>query len=514
MSFFRLVPLLLLTVLPAMAADDPAPAGAPVAPSSPAASSPAPEPLQAVLASLSQDPLFGTAAVSVQVVDAATGAPVYAWGDDRALTPASTMKLLTAATALHALGPTWRFPTWIMKTGDIDDKGVLTGSLYVKGQGDPTMVVERLWRLAADLHLMGISEVKGDVVFDAAYFEDTTMVPGWDKDEDLASAASYYSALGALSVNYNIATIVMRPGTKAGEATTAVFDTPTAVVEVDNHVTTGRARSKTWIKLERKLDEETGTHSTYTLTGNIAVDDGIQHLYPTLADPLGNYMGALQGVMAQQGIKVKGKYKAGPTPSDAQLFHTVWSEPLTDVLADMNKQSNNFMAEQILRAVGAEKVGLPGTTAKGLSVVQSYLGQLGVQESAFKLVNGSGLSRQVLVPPSLVNHVLVDMHNSVELGPEFLQTLAVGGRDGTLRWKFRQDALAGRVRGKTGSLNGVRALAGYVQATDGRTFAFTFLVNDIDGAGGRAWKAYDALVAALAGVGADLADGAEEAEAP
>ncbi|MDP2317279.1 MAG: D-alanyl-D-alanine carboxypeptidase/D-alanyl-D-alanine-endopeptidase [Pseudomonadota bacterium] len=470
-------------------------------------------PLASALESVSQDPIFADSVVSLQVVNVRTGEEVYSWGEDRSLVPASTMKLLTTAAALRALGPEYHFPTWILHDGELGADGVLAGSLYVKGQGDPTMVVERMWRMTQDLKVRGIKEVKGDIVFDDRYFAGTTLIPGWDKEEDLESGPTYFATLGALSVNYNVATMVVRPGAGPGQAAIAEFDCPTAAVVLENKLVTGSKNSRKWVKIERTLDEETQKITTFTLTGNIPAESQTDFYYRTLADPLGNYIGAMQSVFKQQGIKVKGSFRAGATPPDAPLFHRIDSESLAEIVATTSKHSNNFMAEQVLRSVGAERYGLPGTTENGVRVIADYLASLGVPADQYRLVNGSGLSRDVMLRPSAVNAVLLDMYRSPDLGPEYVASLSVGGRDGTLWSRFREDGMAGRVRGKTGTLSGVHCLAGYVHAADDEVYAFTFLVNELDGALSRARKAHDRLVLTVAGATGNVADGVE-AEPP
>lgn len=504
-----LIVLFALAALPAFAQEeaDEAPATAAEAPAATVAG----RPLSESLAALAADPLFSQAAVSVQVVDVADGSVVWQHGDDTPRVPASTMKLLTTAVALRELGPSWRFPTWIMVDGEIDAAGVLDGNLYIKGQGDPTMVVERMWRMVMDLRLRGLKEVKGNVIFDDTYFADTTQIPGWSNPDDLVEGPTYFAPLGALSVNYNVATLVIRPGAAVGQPAVVEVELPTPAVVVVNQVTTGSSRSRKWFKLERELDE-TGKIATFTVSGNIPADEEPAQLYRAISDPLGNYVGAMRTVLAQHGVKVRGQMKAGPTPSDAKLFHTVRSDTLAEVLAVVDKQSNNFMAEQVLRTVGAEKYGLPGTTEKGLRAVEEYLAGLGATPDDYHLVNGSGLSREILLRPSLINAVLADMDRDPRFNAEYRAALAVGGRDGTLWSRFRDDALAGRVRGKTGTLNGVHCLAGYVDAADGHTYAFSFLVNDLEGASARARRVHDQLVVALAGGTGDVADGQEAPE--
>ncbi len=508
--------LLVALAVPAFAQDDEplsGPAGAAIGQPAPVAqrvSRPAPPPpLASALAPLTEDALFSTAAVSLQVVNVRTGEEVYAWGEDRPLLPASTMKLLTTAAALRTLGPDFRFATWVLAGGELDGAGVLDGNLYVRGQGDPTMVVERMWRLAHDLKLRGLREVSGDIVFDESYFSGPTTVPGWDKEHDIESGPTYFATLGALSVNQNVATIVVRPGEQAGEAAIAEFDSPTAAVVLKNEVGTGSKTSRAWVKIDRRVDPETGKITTFNLTGNLPAGGTTERYHRTIADPLGNYIGLMQLLFKQHGIRVRGSWGGGVTAASATLLVKAESEPLAEIVAATSKQSNNFMAEQLLRVIGAERLGLPGTTEKGALVVADYLQSLGIQKDQFHLINGSGLSRDITLRPSAVNAVLIDMHHSPEFGPEYVASLSVGGRDGTLRSRFREDGMAGRVRGKTGTLAGVHCLAGYIHAADDEIYAFTFLVNEIDGALSRARKVHDRLVLTVAGTTGNLADGSE-----
>lgn len=503
--------LVLAFALPAFAQDPAAPPAAGTTTGAAAAlpALPPGSPLAGLLAGVTEDPIFANSQVSLQVVNVRSGEEIYAWGDDRALVPASTMKILTVAAALRTLGPDYRFPTWVMHDGELGADGVLDGALYVKGQGDPTMVVERMWRLAQDLKMRGVREIKGDVVFDDRYFAGSTLVPGWDKEEDIESGPTYFATLGALSVNYNVATLVVRPGASAGQSAIVELDTPTPAVVVENKVTTSRKGSSPRIKIERKLDEETGKITTFTLTGTYPAEGETEFYYRTIADPLGNYIGALQSVFRQQGIKVRGAWRAGATPAAAELLLKSESVPLSEIVSLISKHSNNFMAEQVLRSMGAEKYGLPGTTENGARVVTDYLSALGIPAEDYRLVNGSGLSRDITLKPSVINAVLLDMYRDPQFGAEFVASLSVGGRDGTLWSRYREEGMAGRVRAKTGTLSGVHCLSGYVHAADDEIYAFTFLVNGIDGALSRARKAHDRLVVTLAGTAENIADGGD-----
>lgn len=519
-----LLPLVILLAPSAFAQDEEAaptaptaPAEAPALPASPGGPpalpvAPVATPaLPAALAEVANDALFSSAQVAVRVIRARDGQVLWEYGDDRPMIPASTMKLLTAATALHSLGPAYRFPTWVMVDGEVDANGVLDGNLYIKGQGDPSMVSERMWRMALDVRLRGIKEIKGNVIFDDSYFQDGTLIPGWTEEEDLDEGPTYFPPLGALSVNYNIAALVVRPGAAAGQPAVVEFESPTPAVALEGSMSTGSTRSRYWVDLDREVDPDTHV-ATFTIKGNIPSDEGAKTVYRALSDPLANYIGTFSPILKGQGIKVKGAFKGGTTPDKARVLVTEYSDPLVDILAQMNKKSNNFMAEQVLRCVGAEKYGLPGTTEKGLRAVQEYLGSAGVKPDAATLVNGSGLSRGVTLRPSALTSVLEEMYNDPEVGPEFVTTLSVGGRDGTLAYRFREDGMEGRMRGKTGTLNGVSTLAGYVRAADGEVYAFAFLANDIDGASSRARRAHERLVLTLAGTTSNVADGQEEVD--
>jgi D-alanyl-D-alanine carboxypeptidase/D-alanyl-D-alanine-endopeptidase (penicillin-binding protein 4) len=458
--------------------------------------------LAAALAAGEQDAIYGNATVGVQVVNIRTGEEIYHFGDDAPLAPASVMKIVTAATALRELGPAYRIPTWVLADGDIDSAGLLAGSLYIKGQGDPSMDSARLWRIVSDLKMRGIQEIKGDLVLDASYFEaGASIIPGWSNSEDLANPPAYFPLLGALSVHQNMVTMSVRPGGATGQPAVTQVEVPFPGVVLQNEVKTGSRASRPWIKVERTVDSA-GTVATFKLTGNVPVDGAAETFWRPVADPLGQYAAALTKVLQQQGVRVRGRIRPGLTPTAAKLVLRSESDPLGELLAFAQKTSNNFYAEQVLRVVGAEKRGLPGTTAKGIDVVGAYLESLGIGRRDVTLINGSGLSRDMRLRPSNVTAVLLDMSQDPDLGPEFEASLSVAGRDGTLWSRFRDDSMAGRLRGKTGTLAGVSTLAGYVRAADGERYAFTFFANAIPGVPGRARKAHDRLVATLAGTSA------------
>jgi serine-type D-Ala-D-Ala carboxypeptidase/endopeptidase (penicillin-binding protein 4) len=445
--------------------------------SAPALAQSPPSPLVSVLAPMMEDRALEGAEVAVQVVEVRSGQTVFSHGADQALMPASVMKSITSAAALKTLGPNFRFSTSFRSTAELDEDGVLDGDLYVKGTGDPTLVVEKLWKMVQDLKLRGLTSIDGDVVLDDTHFDSEYLISGWGKKVDIASGPSYFAPLGALSLNYNTVSIVVIPGPNVGSDARVVLETPAHVVELESTIkTVGRGR-KGWAKVEREIDPKTHVLK-FKLEGEIALDSDPDRHYRAVHDPLSWTGSVLKGLLEKEKIKVSGRYRRGETPNRAEELAGMLSPPLGEILNHTNKYSSNFMAETVLKAMGAAKYDAPGTTAKGLRVISGYLESLGVPSSDYQLVNGSGLSEGIRIKPSVTSAVLVDMYRDPRVGPEYMSSLAVSGGDGTLRNRFDEKDEEGRLRGKTGSIDGVFCLTGYAHALSGEVYAFTVLANN------------------------------------
>ncbi|MFT4977417.1 MAG: D-alanyl-D-alanine carboxypeptidase/D-alanyl-D-alanine-endopeptidase (penicillin-binding protein 4) [Myxococcota bacterium] len=436
--------------------------------------------LSSVLDPLQEDRLFREADIGIQVVNATTGEEVYAHRADEAFVPASVMKAVTAAVALRTLGPAYRYTTALLthEDNELDAEGTLLGDLYVWGGGDPSLVVEDLWAMARDLRLAGINTVEGDLIFDAEYFDQDYLIAGWRKREDLANGPAYFSPIGALTVNYNTTSLVVAPGPEAGEPARVQLATPTELVMITSEVVTGRPGSRPWMTIEREVDWQRGSMH-FTMEGSIPEDETEPwRYYRSLPDPSLHFADVFRSMLTAQGIQIKGRNRLGKAPSrDLRVVISHKSEPLQVLLSTMNKRSSNIIAESVLKTIGAEVKGAPGTTAKGIEVVGEYLISLGIPAEEFTLINGSGLSREIQLRPSHVTAVLLDMLADEQHSPEYLSSLAIGGVDGTLSRRFTDKEHAGRVRGKTGSVNGVYCLAGIIDAGDGQRYVFSFFVN-------------------------------------
>ena len=437
-------------------------------------SPPPPKPMEEVLAPIVKDRLFSLAKVGVQVVNTRTGEEVFARNADTPMIPASTMKVITAAAALKRLGPGYRFTTDIAVDGELDAAGKLQGNVYVRGHGDPTLVVEKLWKLVYDMKLYGIEQIQGDLVFDESFFGTNYDLVGWDKVADVREGPAYFPSLGALSLNTNAAGLVIRPGTAVGAPARLTLETPASdYLELDNQLKTGTASSRYWYDIERTVEPD--GHMKFTVTGSVPMDQEVEREYRSVEDPTAHFMAAFREQMRAQGISVEGRYRRGTVPGNAEIALQLRSPPLAQILADMDKYSYNFHAEQVLRALGSEVLGPPGTPEKGVAVIQGYLSEVGLEPTDYHLVNGSGLSREISIQPSAMTAVLMDMVHDGKVGPEFQSSLAIAGVDGTLARRIREDPA--RMRGKTGTLDGVHCLVGYLDASDGERYAFAFFAN-------------------------------------
>jgi D-alanyl-D-alanine carboxypeptidase/D-alanyl-D-alanine-endopeptidase (penicillin-binding protein 4) len=215
------------------------------------------------------------------------------------------------------------------------------------------------------------------------------------------------------------------------------------------------------------------------------------------------YLGeTLRRLLEQRGLKLSGQVRLGPVAPSAQLVEVLESEPLAEVVRRLNKSSNNFVGEQLLKALGAATAGPPGSTAAGLAEVERFLASLGIPRGAYLMTNGSGLNDANRFSARQTALLLADLWRRFALAPEFVGSLPVAGRDGTIRWRLEDPEVAGRVRAKTGTLDGVAALSGYAETAAGERLAFALIVNDAGGRAGPVTAALDRLTSALVTGGA------------
>ena len=301
------------------------------------------------------------------------------------MNPASNVKLVTTAAALSMLGPEFRFKTAAYGDGH----GAERGNLYLRGFGDPTLQPEDLWRIAGEVFARGVRKVNGDIVIDDSYFDDQRVGPGFEQKQ---SDAAYRAPQGAVSLGYNAVTVVVAPGGGDGAAARVTVEPPSPYFEIRSDArTVSRGRSSLVVEAS-EAGEPGKEHMVIQVRGTIRQAEGRQELARRVAHPdlFAGY--TLRELLLRRGIKVAGKITRGAVPAQgAQLLSTVYSANLGVIVRDINKRSNNFMAEQVLKTLGAEVFGRPGTWKKGLDAVAQYLGTLGIPAGRYQMQNGSGL---------------------------------------------------------------------------------------------------------------------------
>ena len=421
--------------------------------------------IRAILASKCLDP----AGVGISVISLKDGSEIFSRNPDVPLKPASNMKLFTSAAALALLKPDFAFPT-VFYARQPPRNGILSGDLYIKGFGAPDLVGEFWWLMVQELHRQGLREVRGDVVGDDTYFDSEARPVTWPTtvpDDSWVSAP-----VGALSFNYDVVTIRVRPDAVVGARPQVELIPLGGYFRVNNRAITAAGRSRLYISRGYQQGINTVTVSGSIRLGSVPVE-----VTKGVEDPALYALSAFKELAEKQGIALRGSLRRGAIPEGAPEVFRFESKPLAAIVRDMNKHSNNFMAEALLKTLGAEFVGVPGTTEKGLQVVRQYLERIGVSTVALRLVDGSGLAHDNRVTARSLVQSLRAMHEDFELWPEFLSSLPIGGVDGTLQQRFRQEDLLRKVRAKTGKIAGVSTLSGYAVNGAGETFAFAILIN-------------------------------------
>jgi PBP4 family serine-type D-alanyl-D-alanine carboxypeptidase len=309
-------------------------------------------------------------------------------------------------------------------------------------------------------------------VIDDSYFEGKRVADGWTTDDE---SWFYASQTGALSVNENILTAIVRPGEQVGDLA-IVTTNPAGYVRIDNHAITGRRGAKDTLSFYRIRGE-----NEVVVAGSIPLKHGRVVKFMTIDDP-GLYMGyVLRNVLESAGIRVQGYVRRKERKKGVQrsrLLVRNRSVPLSAIVRCLNKVSDNFYAEQLVKTIGAVKEG-NGSWEGGLKVVQSFLKKFRIR-GPYRIADGSGLSRYNLVTPQMITAVLRAMRRE----KHFVGSLPVAGKDrgyGTLRRRMKRTLAAGNLRAKTGTLEDVSALSGYLNSLDGEPLVFSIMSNQAVG---------------------------------
>ncbi|GAB2640037.1 D-alanyl-D-alanine carboxypeptidase/D-alanyl-D-alanine-endopeptidase [Kribbella swartbergensis] len=434
--------------------------------------------LQTRLDTLLNDSRFNGSQVALVVRDATTGETLYDRNGGQRMLPASNTKLFSSAAAMDVLGPSYRFRTDVLATGQVH-RGTLLGDLYLKGYGDPTALESDYAGLAKQLAQSGVRRVVGDLVADDTYFDRVRLGDSWAWDDE----PFYYSAqISALTLSPNTdydsgtAIVESSPGASVGAPVQLELVPANGVLKLVSTATTGAAGSANTLNIER----EHGTN-VVRVTGSVPLGASTGQEWVTVWEPQLYAADVFRRALAAQGISVMGKIKDAASPSTARVLARDESMTVGELMNPFMKLSNNMHAETLVKAMGAVAEA-EGTWPAGLGVVTDYAKSVGVETGTIRLSDGSGLSRKVNVTADSITDLLIGVQKE-PWWQQWYDALPIAGNadrftGGTLRNRMRNTPAANNLHGKTGSLTGVTSLSGYVTNADGRKLVFSMISNN------------------------------------
>jgi D-alanyl-D-alanine carboxypeptidase/D-alanyl-D-alanine-endopeptidase (penicillin-binding protein 4) len=452
---------------------------------------------------------LSTAFWGIEVRSLTTGRTLYALNAGKAFRPASTLKLVTTATALDAFGPDARPRTTLQTAGRLDGLGRILADVFLVGGGDPNLSARfspgrpaaAFEAMAEALVAAGVRRIEGRLVGHEGAFVGDRRGSSWTW-EDLAWG--HGTEVSALSFADNLVEASLSPGERVADPALLTLVPDTGCLNVVSSVTTTDARASVAGQTHDDTDDareltllrEPGSNDV-RITGRLPIG-GKWKGRLAVADPASCAAAVFGSVLEARGIRVVSGVatSSAPLPAGARVLAAYDGVPMAQLIQVVNKESQNLHAEMLLRLLGWKLKG-EGSAARGHEAIADVMKRLGVEDTGWGLVDGSGLSRTDLLTP----HGLVTLLAAMDRHPHataFRDSLAIAGVDGTLEKRMRGTPAEKRVLGKTGTLQLANALAGYVTTTRGERMAFAIFVNNHAARGREAVAAIDRIAAALA----------------
>lgn len=415
--------------------------------------------------------------VAIEILETGKLPPLISLNAARPMNPASTMKLLTTYAGLEILGPAYRWKTEAYLDGKLEN-GILYGNVIFKGYGDPKLTLETFWMWLHELRQRGLREIRGDIVLDNSFFEDDHYDPAvFDNKPNRA----YNVGPKALLLNFNALHLRLLPN---AAQTTALLEPELHGYQLINRIT---ASANLPCNGEDAYQSRLDDHKII-LEGSIPANCGEEQDYFSLLPPDEYFFAVFAALWQELGGQIQGHVRSGIAPATLPVFSTHLSPPLSEIIRDINKFSNNTMARQLFLTLGTSDGGA-ASIANSIKAIEQWLGKPPFPELV--LENGAGLSRTERISAQHLAYIL----NRAALSPysaELEASLPILGMDGTVKKRFKGDEIAGHAHLKTGSLEGVKSLAGYVHASSGKQWIIVFIINHPNAKYGQA--AQDALI--------------------
>jgi len=411
------------------------------------------------------DSLLEPSFIGVDIVSVENLQTIYSLNSNKLFHPASNLKLITSAAALHLLGEDFFYRTYISTNGGITD-GVLNGSIYIKASGDPLITADDIDSLGANIEAFKIRKITGDLVCDAGYFDTVYWGRGWMWDDEPSSDQPFITPL---CLDGNSIRLHLVSGPHERDPLAITIDPVTTYIDIINNGITSAGN----LIPELSVTRQAITNRILikgSLPGNTVKDFRLSVWKPEMY-----FLHLFRERLRRRGIIVEGSLRIDSMTAlnpISQIIH-----PIDTVLRRMNKMSDNLAAENLLKTLSAEMHGKPGSATDGVLLIKEYLFSLGIDTSRTNIFDGSGVSWYNEISPSVIVKVLLQQHKAQGTFKLFYESLPIASVDGTLKYRMINTRAANNLRAKTGTLTGVSGISGYLSSRNGKLVAFSILCN-------------------------------------
>ena len=408
---------------------------------------------------------------SIYVAAVNSDFPLASWRIHTKRTPASVMKLLTTYSALLKLGFNYRWETKFFYRGSLK-RGVLRGDFYVKASGDSTLETDDIAEIVSHIRSAGIQKIQGNIIIDRTLFKVASRNnSGFDKN-----VYSPYNAMpDAIMFNKRKSTFCIIPRARRAKIEKDVPDSSYKIVNKLRMVNGSCRRGRSWPKV--RIQTNSSARSTVFLTGKLSKRCSKRTICKVISMPHRAFYYALKDGLLDRGIKMTGTLKLRKVPRNAKYLFSHYSEPLESVISTIAKKSDNLMARELMLTLGATTYAPPSTLYKSRKAIEHTLNSYHILEKGTtRISNGSGLSRSAKITAKSLANLL--NHAAKHYGQRWMNTLSIAGIDGTIKRRFRDSLVYGRAWMKTGTIKGVKNIAGYVEGASGQRYVVVVLVND------------------------------------
>jgi len=385
------------------------------------------------------------------------------------LIPASTIKILTTSAAIYKLGPSFLIRTRFLSDNPINN-GKIKGNVYIKGYGNPLLTSNDLKSIAEYLYKLGLRTIEGNIILDDSYFENKLFRKDWiDENEN-----NEENAISALSLNNNSFPVLIHSSSKINTKPEITIINNISDVKVINNLKVkkvNKRKEKINITLKEKNDEY-----LLSITG-IMRPGRIKYYSISIKEPA-IYLGkCFKTILQDIGISLKGKVVKGllPTKYNEIYVHSIKIDSLIKVI---NKHSNNFCADHLLKILGAELISVPGTSKNGANAIQNFLKENGIDSSHYNIYDGSGLSKKNKLSTYCISQILYNNTLNNDVFNVFSNSLSIAGIDGTLKHRMNELTNPQNVRGKSGTLSNACTLAGYINTSENELLIYAIFINN------------------------------------